>query len=257
MDCQEGTDDQPVIDQQQQGRHAGHETDAEGEYGDHAVVLEQIIGEDDEAVLEAVPGREQDAAQIFGAGARPPPTRQTVGNDGIEPFGFAVHQHEPGRDAQGHRRESDQDMPACPAHGVGEAIAEEMAQSRQQAGARSIDHQIGPQRQGLEIAQQIAVERDAAGDGQRGQRRAVEQRHFLQLVGRDAVDPPLFDARDQVFEFPPAFLAPSPKLGGAQHDLGPGLVGHADDRRRRSGRAGRRQACIHGRHSRPSCLIWR
>ena len=105
--------------------------------------------------------------------------------------------------------------------------AQELPARLEQGGLRAVDHQIGPQRQVLEIEQQVAVERDRARDRERRERRAVELRQPVELLGREHAHAALLAGVDQPLELLPALLALAAELVALERDDRPpgGVIG--------------------------------
>src|SRR6516165_10607390 len=106
-------------------------------------------------------------------------------------------------------------MPARPSHRRRETAAEEIESGLCNSGARPVKDEKGAEAKVLEIEKQVPVEGDAAGDGEGGERGAVEQRQALQLLYRQREQAPALDLPDETLEFPPARFPPLAKLAGA------------------------------------------
>ncbi len=201
VDRQHRPERQPLIDRQHHRRHAGRHAQAERHDADHGVVAEQHVCKEPERFHEPRPRREDLVVQEVGAGAGGTASaREPRWHEGGVP-GFVLHSeheacHGPDHEAEGR----DQDMPAGRAHGRRQIASEERAQALERIGARPIDRQERPQRETLEIEQQVAVERDGARHRQRRQRSAIEDRQPLQLVERQGPHPTPLDPVDQALE---------------------------------------------------------
>ncbi|HEY2111825.1 MAG TPA: hypothetical protein VGH25_08895, partial [Dongiaceae bacterium] len=113
-------------------------------------------------------------------------------------------------------------MPARAADGLGKSAPEEIDGGPPDADPRSVDDEEGAEAQVLKVKEQVAIQRDAAGDRERGQSRAVEKREALQLLDRKSQEAPTLDLLDEALELPPACLAALAELAGAQDEPGGG-----------------------------------
>ena len=217
-------------------------------------MAEQHIGKDAEGFDCAGPWCEQllvaeTGRGRSGAAAASEPRR----HERREPS-FVLHrQNEAHRDADQQSQRGDENVPARGAHGCRQIVNEECAQPFERADARSIDREIGAQRQVFEIEQQIAVERDGARHRQRGQRRAIKHRQPLQFVERQRAHAAPLDAAHQLFQLAPAVLAAFAKLAAFEHKLG--LAGAAPVTP--AGNHGLVEHLGGLAHIRPRCLIIR
>src|ERR1700747_2148932 len=103
-------------------------------------------------------------------------------------------------------------MPARGAYCRRQIAREEIPDALSCVDARTVDAQKGAQREILQIAQQIAVERDRARDRERRQGGTIEDRQALQLVERERAGAAPLDPVDQRLEIAPARLSPLAEL---------------------------------------------
>src|SRR5581483_10414519 len=88
-----------------------------------------------------------------------------------------------------------------------EAVADESDRDRREARARAVDLEIGAVGQTLEIGQQALVERDRAGDRERGEGAAIEGGQPRQLMRRQRPRRALPQLLQQGLELAPGGLA--------------------------------------------------
>src|SRR5262249_25081506 len=134
--------------------------------------------------------------------------RHPLRHEGVEPGFIADGQQETRGKTRQQAKGGEQDMPARRAHGGGKAAAEEIAGRSQDSRARPLEDQERTEAEILQIEEEIAVEGDAAGGREGGERRTVEQRQALQLLDREHQETAAFDLLDEALELPPASLPP-------------------------------------------------
>jgi hypothetical protein len=84
----------------------------------------------------------------------------------------------------------------------------------------AIDEEIGAAGEAFEIVDEVAIERDAARDGERGKRRGVERGQAQQLRRLQGADAALLGAADEIVEGSPGRLALAAEVKTLEMQLG-------------------------------------
>ena len=178
-----GAQHEPGREQQVDHRHPGGEAEGEAEHPHLGVVGEEEGGEDGERPL--TPAVEH-VAQLLGRGG------------GIASLGHALvheavvalrvrHGHPVSReDAQDHQGDGERHEAQVAPHHAGEVEAEELGDGVGGPALGAVDADVGSSHQGREVIQQVLVQTDGRGHGERADGAPVERRQAVQLRRREA-----------------------------------------------------------------------
>ena len=98
---------------------------------------------------------------------------------------------------------------------VGDAVDQQFGEEAAQVFLRCVDGEVGAGAEAFEIGEQGAVERDLAGQRQRGHSLAIEAGEGLCLVEIERPDAAAFHFGDKDFEGFPALFTFGAEAGGA------------------------------------------
>ncbi len=137
----------------------------------------------------------------------------------VVPLGIGLGHPVAGERPERNQGQRDRHEGEVPPHHPRELEAEELRDRLPHPPLRPVDADVGAPHQSVQIIEQVLVQADRRGHGQRADRAPVEHRQPVQLLRREARQAGLLHPLQQPLQLPPGLLPLPAELGGFQREL--------------------------------------